>query len=593
MKIRKPVLYALLSLFCLVAIALPAAPTQASGAYITLTPSSGPPGQTANVNGHGFLAYEPGIHVLFDGQILHDDLAADAYGDWALSFHVLLKPPGVYNVTAYGQNTTVVGDTYEIIPRLIISSTAGGLVTAPGEGLFSYGYGTVVNLVATPASGYRFINWTGDVGTIADVNDPTTTITMNGHYSILANFEQIPVDYYTLTTAASPVMGGTAADVTGASPYMEGEVVSIQAAAASGYQFVGWSAPAGSFANSNAAQTTFTMPSADVTITANFEVIPAGQYSLTVSSTTGGSVTTPGEGVFAYDEGTWVELQAVPDGGYYFVNWDGDVGTIADVNAATTTITMQGDYKITARFLADAVDAKTETVTGGGTVDARDEADTEVEVDGTATVTVALYEDNPGGDAPSDFNALDKYIDVYVPDTSQVTELEIRLYYTDAEVAAANVSEESLRLFWWDGHDWVAASDSGVNTANTDSYSGYMWAKIRSDTTPTLDQLQGTEWGGYGHPSEAPQPLCSIATAAYGTDTAKEIDILREFRDTVLLPNSLGVRFVSLYYITSPPIANFISQHEVLRKAVRVGFVDPIVKILNWSHDLWWARDPQ
>ena len=80
---------------------------------------------------------------------------------------------------------------------------------------------------------------------------------------------------------------------------------------------------------------------------------------------------------------------------------------------------------------------------------------------------------------------------------------------------------------------------------------------------------------------------CFIATAAYGTDTAKEIDILREFRDEVLLPNSLGIRFVALYYKISPPIARLISQHEALRTIVRVGFVDPIVKILTWSHDLW------
>ena len=87
--------------------------------------------------------------------------------------------------------------------------------------------------------------------------------------------------------------------------------------------------------------------------------------------------------------------------------------------------------------------------------------------------------------------------------------------------------------------------------------------------------------------SFGPFGWCFIATAAYGTDTANEIDILREFRDTVLLPNSLGAKFVSLYYRTSPPIADFISQHEALRTAVRVGFVDPIVKILTWTHDLW------
>jgi len=80
---------------------------------------------------------------------------------------------------------------------------------------------------------------------------------------------------------------------------------------------------------------------------------------------------------------------------------------------------------------------------------------------------------------------------------------------------------------------------------------------------------------------------CFIATAAYGTDTAQEIDILREFRDEILLPNSLGARFVSVYYRTSPPIADFISQWDVLRTIVRVGFVNPIVAILNFSHSLW------
>jgi len=242
---------------------------------------------------------------------------------------------------------------------------------------------------------------------------------------------------------------------------------------------------------------------------------------------------------------------------------------------------------------AALVTVKTETVTDSP-VDAKDEADTEVLVSGNATVTVAQYDDNPGGDAPTDFGALGKYIDIYVPDTTEVTGLEIRLYYTDDELTTADVNEESLRLFSWDGTAWVQCSDSGVNITSTNGYSGYMWAKIRAtDTTPSLADLQETPFGGYGHPSSTPQPPCFIATAAYGTDTAEEIDILREFRDAVLLPNSLGAKFVSLYYKTSPPIADFISQHEVLRTAVRVGFVDPIVAMLNWSHDLWAARGSQ
>jgi hypothetical protein len=589
MKTKKLVLYVLLSVFCLAAIALPAAPAQANGAYITLTPSSGVPGEGVYVEGYGFAAYEQGIHVLFDGEQVAGGCQADAYGDWARSFQVPVKPPGVYNVTAYGQNTTAVADTFEIKPRLIISSTAGGSVTTPGEGFFLYDVGWNVSLVATPASGYHFVNWSGDVGTVANVNAASTTITMYGHYSITANFEAIPAVQYSLTVS-STAGGSVTTPGEGIFYCGSGTVFNLVATPDAGYRFGTWTGDVGTIANVNAATTTITM-NGHYSITANFELEPvAFNCSLTISSTAGGSVTTPGEGIFYCGSGTVFNLVANPDVGYYFVNWTGNVDTIANVNASNTTITMQGDYEITALFLAGVVDAKTETVTGGGTVDATEEADTVVAVNGTATVTVARYDENPGGSAPTGFSSLDKYIDVYVPDTTEVTELEIRLYYTDAELAAANISEESLRLFWWDGEDWVQCSDSGVNTSSTNGYSGYMWAKIRNDTTPPLADLQGTEFGGYGHPSEPPQPLCFIATAAYGTDTAKEIDILREFRDTVLLPDSLGAGFVSLYYKIGPPIADFISQHEVLRTAVRVGFVDPSVAILKWSHALWSER---
>ena len=71
---------------------------------------------------------------------------------------------------------------------LIVCSTEGGQVTAPGEATFTYGKGTVVNLVAQTQEGYRFINWIGDVGAIDNINAATTIITMDGDYSIVANF---------------------------------------------------------------------------------------------------------------------------------------------------------------------------------------------------------------------------------------------------------------------------------------------------------------------------------------------------------------------------------------------------------------------
>jgi hypothetical protein len=81
------------------------------------------------------------------------------------------------------------------------------------------------------------------------------------------------------------------------------------------------------------------------------EVTPPAQYDLTVSTSTGGSVTTPGEGTFTYDEGAVVDLVAEAEDSHGFAKWTGDVDSIADVNAASTNITMNGDYSITANFV--------------------------------------------------------------------------------------------------------------------------------------------------------------------------------------------------------------------------------------------------
>jgi hypothetical protein len=140
-----------------------------------------------------------------------------------------------------------------------------------------------------------------------------------------------------------------------------------------------------------------------------------------------------------------VDLIATPGEGYRFVEWTGDVGTIADVHAATTTITMNGDYSIMASF-------------------------------------------------------------------------------------------------------------------------------AKSSTPPPW----GSRVGG-----------CFIATAAYGTPTAKQIDVLREFRDVVLLKSTVGSQFVALYYQFSPPVADFIAGNELLRTLVRELLVDPIVRVVEATGDIW------
>jgi uncharacterized protein YkwD len=75
-----------------------------------------------------------------------------------------------------------------------------------------------------------------------------------------------------------------------------------------------------------------------------------GSYSLTIISTAGGSVTTPGEGPFTHAEGDVVNLSAEPGEGCQFVNWTGSVDTIASVNATSTAITTNAHCSIRANF---------------------------------------------------------------------------------------------------------------------------------------------------------------------------------------------------------------------------------------------------
>jgi len=250
---------------------------------------------------------------------------------------------------------------------LMISSTKGGSVTTPGEGEFSYVVDTVVDLVASPDPGYKFVNWSGDVSTIADIHDASTNVTMYGWYSITANFET--------------------------------------------------------------------------------EEMPPVQYELTISSTMGGSVSTPGEGTFAYGEGSVVSLVAKPATGYKFVNWTGD--SITNADSTTTTVTMNGDYSVKANF--------------------------------------------------------------------------------------------------------------------------------------EFEQTTGTDSGG----ESSVLAGCFIATAAYGTPTAEQIDVLREFRDVLLLESTAGSQFVALYYRLSPAVADFIAGNELLRTLVRELLVDPIVWVVEATEYIW------
>jgi len=77
---------------------------------------------------------------------------------------------------------------------------------------------------------------------------------------------------------------------------------------------------------------------------------------------------------------------------------------------------------------------------------------------------------------------------------------------------------------------------------------------------------------------------CLIATAAYGTELAPQVQFLREIRDNTVMSTSTGASFMSgfnqLYYSFSPIIADLERENPMFQETVR-AFITPMISTLS------------
>lgn len=222
------------------------------------------------------------------------------------------------------------------------------LTVTSGTGGGSYAEGQTVTITANPApSDQRFKEWKVNSGgvTLADPQAQSTTFAMPANaVEVTATYEALPVDTYSITVQ-NDGKGTASANVNSA---QQGAAITLTATANSGYRFKEWQVVSGGV---NIANNSFTMPAANVTVKAIFEIIPTTTHTITFNA--GGGSVTPASAITGADG----KLSSLPtptrSGSYRFDGWF----TAASGGTQITTATV---------FTADQTVYAHWTYTGGG-----------------------------------------------------------------------------------------------------------------------------------------------------------------------------------------------------------------------------------
>jgi hypothetical protein len=213
--------------------------------------------------------------------------------------------------------------TFITIPQVTLSSAPvlGGTTTGSG----TFAQGSLATATATPNAGFSFVNWTNN-GVIASTS-PSYQFTMAGNITLVANFAPIIPGKFTLVLSSLPVAGGTTG---GSGLYNAGASVTATATPNAGYTFVNWTN--GGVIVSTSPNYQFIL-TGNRTLVANFKVILASQFSVTLSSSPAAGGTTTGSG--AYNANASVTVDAIPNSGYTFTNWT-NKGLVVSTSASYT-----------------------------------------------------------------------------------------------------------------------------------------------------------------------------------------------------------------------------------------------------------------
>lgn len=247
---------------------------------------------------------------------------------------------------------------------------------------------------------------------------------------------------------------------------------------------------------------------------------------------------------------------------------DGGVGLeTTDMQGETAENTMpELDYVDTWQTVVENADINTVTPDGDGypilaTIDTKTQLDAQSK--------------SSEPDGPADFS-----VEITSPtDSEEVTENEA----LDVDVVVANtggeVAEKTIEL--------TSPIEDDVNVELDGGETAAVQFEIPSDEIVGNVQITVESPNDTDQVTVTAVDPCFIATAAYDTPAADEIDVLRDFRDDVLRQHVLGRLFVKTYYRSSPPIAQWIRRNRTRRELVKQYFVEPLVDVVQTRRSIW------
>jgi len=297
------------------------------------------------LDGSGSVTQNPNLATYPYGTVVQLTATASSgwvFGSWTGDLSGTQNPK---TITMTGNKSVTAHFTQAQYTLLITIQGSGTVTKVPDQA--SYTYGQVVQLTASPASGWMFNHWAGDL----TGSTTPASVTMNGNRAVTANFT-ITSGY----TLAITIQGsGTVTKVPDLTSYTYGQVVTLTANPSTGWVFNHW----GGDLTGSASPTTITM-NGNRAVTVNFTAI---HYTLSLTIQGSGTVTrAPDQSWYTY--GQVVQLTASPAAGWVFNHWAGDL------TGSTTpaSVTMNGNRAVTANFTITSGYTLAITVQGSGTV---------------------------------------------------------------------------------------------------------------------------------------------------------------------------------------------------------------------------------